>query len=90
MRRLLITAVAAALLSAALLVTAGATAAVNCGGGVTVKGGTACWKAKSIVKEFKNRRKKHVQGFDCSGRKPGGRWVEVNCKLQNKLIHWER
>ena len=88
MRRLLTIALAAGLLSAALLITAGATAAVNCGGGVTVKGGTACWKAKSIVKEFKSRRKMHVQGFDCSGRKSGGRWIEVNCKLQDKRIHW--
>lgn len=88
MRRLLTIALAAGLLSAALWITAGATAAVNCGGGVTVKGGTACWKAKSIVKEFKGRRKMHVQGFDCSGRKSGGRWIEVNCKLQNKRIHW--
>jgi hypothetical protein len=89
MRRLLTITVAAALLCAALLITAGATAAVNCGGGVTVKGGTACWKAKAIVKEFKNRRKMHVQGFDCAGRRAGGRWIEVNCKLQNKRIHWE-
>ena len=88
MRRLLTTAVAAGLLCAALLITAGATAAINCGGGVTVKGGTACSKAMRIVKEFKNRRKAHVQGFDCSGRRAGGRWVEVNCKLQNKRIHW--
>ncbi|HEY7267784.1 MAG TPA: hypothetical protein VH501_08830 [Solirubrobacterales bacterium] len=91
MRGVLASAVAAAgLLCAALLLTAGATAAVSCGFGVTVKGGTACWKAKKIVKEFKNRRKTHVQGFDCSGRRPGGRWLEVNCKLQNKRIHWER
>jgi hypothetical protein len=88
MRRLLTIALAAGLLCSALLITAGATAAVNCGGGVTVKGGTACWKAKSIVKEFKNRRKTHVQGFDCTGSRAGGRWVEVNCKLQNKRIHW--
>ncbi|HEY1237497.1 MAG TPA: hypothetical protein VGE91_04115 [Solirubrobacterales bacterium] len=90
MRRLLITTVAAGLLCAAVLFTAGATAAVKCGGGVTVKGGTACWKAKKIVKEFKGRRKAHVQGFDCSGRRSGGRWIEVNCKLQNKRIHWQR
>jgi hypothetical protein len=82
-------AVLATMLCAMALLAANATAAVNCGGGVTVKGGTACWKAKSIVKEFKNRRKAHVQGFDCSGRRSGGRWIEVNCKLQNKRIHWE-
>jgi hypothetical protein len=89
MKRLLTTAALAALLCTGLLLAAGATAAVKCGGGVTVKGGTACWKAKSIVKEFKNRRKTHVQGFDCTGSRAGGRWVEVNCKLQNKRIHWE-
>ena len=82
-------AVLAVVLCAMALLAAGASAAVNCGGGVTVKGGTACWKAKSIVKEFKNRRKAHVQGFDCSGRRSGVRWIEVNCKLQNKRIHWE-
>jgi len=89
MRGLLTSLVLAAMVTAALLLTAGATAAVNCGGGVTVKGGTACWKAKSIVKEFKSRGKSHVQGFDCGGRKAGGRWVEVTCTLDNKRIHWE-
>ena len=88
MKRLLTLAALACLLSAVSLITAGPASAVDCGGGVTVKGGTACWKAKSIVKEFKNRRKGHVQGFDCTGRRSGGRWVEVNCKLQNKRIHW--
>jgi hypothetical protein len=88
MRRLLTLAALACLLCAVSLIAAGPASAVNCGGGVTVKGGTACWKAKSIVKEFKNRRKAHVQGFDCTGSRSGGRWVEVNCKLQNKRIHW--
>jgi hypothetical protein len=89
MRRLLTTAVVTCLFCAGLLIGAGSAGAVNCGGGVTVKGGTACWKAKSIVKEFKTRGKAHVQGFDCSGRKSGGHWIEVNCKLQRKRIHWE-
>jgi hypothetical protein len=89
MRRLLTTCVLACLVCAGLLIAAAPAGAVNCGGGVTVKGGTACWKAKAIVKEFKSRRKAHVQGFDCSGRSSGGRIVEVNCKLQNKRIHWE-
>jgi hypothetical protein len=89
MNRLLTIALTSALLCTALLLTAGTAAAINCGGGVTVKGGTACWKGKSIVKEFKTTRKGHVQGFDCSGRRSNGRWVEVNCKLQNKRIHWE-
>jgi hypothetical protein len=88
MRRLLTAAVLTAVLCAGLVIAAGSAAAVNCGGGVTVKGGTACWKAKSIVKEFKNRRKTHVQGFDCSGSRSGGRWIEVTCTLQNKRIHW--
>jgi hypothetical protein len=88
MRRLLTTATLAGLLCTLALLAAGATAAVNCGGGVTVKGGTACWKAKAIVKEFKNRRKAHVQGFDCSGSRSGGRWVSVTCTLQSKRIHW--
>ena len=89
MRRLLTTAVVTCLFCAGLLIAAGSAGAVNCGGGVTVKGGTACRKAKSIVKEFKTRGKAHVQGFDCSGRKSGGHWIEVNCKLQRKRIHWE-
>ena len=89
MRRLLTITVTSCVLCAALLIGVSSAGAKECGGGVTVKGGTACWKAKSIVKEFKNRRKAHVQGFDCSGRRAGGRWVEVNCKLQNKRIHWE-
>ena len=87
MRRLLTTAVLACLVCVGLLIAAVPAGAVDCGG-VTVKGGTACWKAKSIVKEYKKRRKSHVQGFDCSGRSSGGRIVEVNCKLQNKRIHW--
>ena len=88
MRRLLTIAAASCVLCAALLIDVSPAGAKECGGGVTVNGGTACWKAKSIVKEFKNRGKSHVQGFDCSGRKSGGRWVEVNCKLQKKRIHW--
>jgi hypothetical protein len=89
MKRLLTTALLAGILCTALLIAASASAAVNCGGGVTVKGGTACWKAKSIVKEFKKTRKPHIQGFDCNGRSSGGRLVVVNCKLQDKRIHWE-
>ena len=89
MRRLLIIATLAGLLCAAFLVTAGQAGAVNCGGGVTVKGGTPCWKAKRIVKEFRKTRKANVQGFKCRGKSSGGRLVVVNCKLQNKRIHWE-
>jgi len=89
MKRLLTTAALACLACVGVLFAAVPAGAVDCGGGVTVKGGTACWKGKAIVKEFKKRRKPHVQGFDCSGRSSGGRIVEVNCKLQNKRIHWE-
>jgi hypothetical protein len=72
-----------------LLVAAGPAAAVECGGGVSVKGGTPCWKAKRIVKEFRKTRKQSVQGFSCRGGSSGGRLVVVNCKLLNKKIHWE-
>jgi hypothetical protein len=89
MRRFLISVGLAAILTAALLALAGPAAAVDCGGGVTVKGGTPCWKAKRIVKEFRRTRKSKVQGFSCSGRTSGGRVVVVNCKLVNKRIHWE-
>jgi hypothetical protein len=82
-------AVLTVLLFAMALLATGASAAVNCGGGVTVTGGTPCWKAKRIVKEFKKTRKGQVQGFSCSGRSSGGRLVAVNCKLLNKKIHWE-
>jgi hypothetical protein len=89
MGRFLVVATVAAALCVTALLAVSAAAAVNCGGGVTVKGGTACWKARSIVKEFKRRQKTHVQGFDCSGSKSGGRWTEVTCTLQGKRIHWE-
>jgi hypothetical protein len=89
MRRLVTTTILACLICAALLISAGAAAAVNCGGGVTVKGGTPCWKAKRIVKEFKKTRKGRIQGFNCGGKTSGGRLVVANCKLQNKTIHWE-
>jgi hypothetical protein len=81
-------AVLVVLLCAMAVLASGASAAVNCGGGVTVTGGTPCWKAKRIVKEFKKTRKGKVQGFSCSGRSSGGRLVAVNCKLMNKKIHW--
>jgi hypothetical protein len=89
MNRLLISVILAATFLLALLVAAAPAAAVDCGGGVTVKGGTPCWKAKRIVKEFRKTRKGSVQGFSCSGRTSGGRVVLVNCRLLNKKIHWE-
>jgi hypothetical protein len=84
MNQLLISVILVGVFLLALLVAAGPAAAVNCGGGVTVKGGTPCWKAKRIVKEFRKTRKARVQGFKCSGSA-----TVVNCKLQNKRIHWE-
>jgi hypothetical protein len=89
MNHLLLTAILVVIASVGLLFASGASGAVKCGGGVTVKGGTPCWKAKRIVKEFQKTRKASVQGFKCSGRSSGGRLVVVNCKLQNKLIRWE-
>jgi len=89
MNRLLISVILAGAFVLSLLVAAGPAAAVACGGGVSVKGGTPCWKAKRIVKEYKKTRKGSVQGFSCSGRTSGGRVVVVNCKLLNKKIHWE-
>ena len=49
MGRFLVIATVAAALGLTALLAVGASAAVNCGGGVTVKGGTACWKAKSTM-----------------------------------------
>jgi len=89
MKQLLLSVTVACAFALVLLVTAGPATAVECGGGVTVKGGTPCWKAKRIVKEFKKTRKGKVQGFSCSGNVSNGRVVAVNCKLLNKNIHWE-
>jgi hypothetical protein len=89
MNHLLISVILVATFLLALLVAAGPASAVECGGGVSVKGGTPCWKAKRIVKEFRKTRKQSVQGFTCSGKTSGDRVVVVNCKLLNKKIHWE-
>jgi hypothetical protein len=89
MKQVLISVIVACSFALVLLVAAGPATAVTCGGGVTVKGGTPCWKAKRIVKEFKKTRKGKVQGFSCSGSVASGRVVTVNCKLLNKKIHWE-
>jgi hypothetical protein len=89
MNHVLMSAILVGIACVGLLLASSSSAAVGCGGGVTVKGGTPCWKAKRIVREFKKHGKDRVQGFNCSGRRSGGGWVEVNCKLQNKLIHWE-
>jgi hypothetical protein len=88
MNQLFFSAILVALACIAVLAPS-ASAAVNCGGGVTVKGGTPCWKAKRIIKEFKKTRKGRVQGFNCSGNSSGGRLVAVKCRLQSKVLHWE-
>jgi hypothetical protein len=88
MTRTLIGAVMAASLALALLAP-GASAARNCGGGVTVTGAVDCGKAKRIVKEFIRTRKTNLQGYKCSGRGSGGRLSVVNCRQQEKLIHWK-
>jgi hypothetical protein len=88
MRRLLISLVLSGALCAATLLTAGAAAAVDCGGHVTANG-VACYKARAIVKEYKKTRKKHIQGFNCTGKKSGGRITVVDCRLQEKRIHWK-
>jgi hypothetical protein len=88
MKHVLFSAILVAIACIGLLLASNA-AAVSCGGGVTVKGSTPCWKAKRIVKEFKKTRKASVQGFRCSGKSSGGRLVVVNCRLQGKHIHWE-
>jgi hypothetical protein len=89
MRGLLTTVLLAALLCAAVVFTSGAIAAVSCGGHVTVTGDTSCRKAKAIVAEYKKTRKRHIQGFNCSSKSSGGRITVVNCKLQDKRIHWK-
>jgi hypothetical protein len=88
MKRLLTSAIVAASLFVAVVITAGAAAAVSCGGHVTASG-VACYKARSIVNEFKKTRKKHIQGFTCSGKSSGGHITVVNCHLQDKRIHWK-
>jgi hypothetical protein len=84
MNHLLISTLLIASFCIALLLATPASAAKSCGGGVTVKGSTPCWKAKKIIKEFRKTRKARIQGFTCSGSA-----TVVNCKLQNKRIHWE-
>jgi hypothetical protein len=79
----------AAAMAAALLAAPGAGASTSCGGHVTVKGAVPCYKARAIVKEFKRTRKQEVQGFKCSGTISGGQVTEVNCRLQQKRIHWK-
>ena len=66
-----------------------AVAARSCGGGVTVTGAVDCGKAKRIVKEFIRTRKANIQGYKCIGRSSGGRLSVVNCRLQERLIHWK-
>ncbi len=87
MRRLLLISCLLTMACTALLA-AGPASAVSCGGHVTANG-VACYKARSIVTEYKKTRKHHIQGFTCSGKSSGGRITVVNCHLQEKRIHWK-
>jgi hypothetical protein len=87
-RRVLLSALLTAALAVAVLASSGASAAVSCGGHVTVSGPTSCYKARAIVKEFRKTRKHKIQGFKCSGRASGGRVTKVTCKALGKRIHW--
>jgi hypothetical protein len=89
MKGLLTAMLVAALLCASVLLTTSAIAAVSCGGHVTVTGATSCRKAKAIVAEYKKTRKRHIQGFNCTSKSSGGRITVVNCRLQDKRIHWK-
>jgi len=87
-RRVLVGALLAAAIALVAPVSPGA-AATSCGGGVTVKGPVPCYKARSIVKEFKKTRKHKIQGFKCGGTISGGRVTEVTCREPGKRIHWK-
>jgi hypothetical protein len=87
-RRVLIGALLAAAIALAALPTPGS-AATSCGGHVTVTGPVPCYKARSIVKEFKKTRKHKIQGFKCLGTVRSGRVTEVTCREPGKRIHWK-
>ena len=89
MRPFLLSALLAATLALAMLASPAATAAIGCGGHVTVRGPVPCYKARAIVKEFKRTRKHRIQGFKCAGTIRGGRFTEVTCKALGKRIHWK-
>jgi hypothetical protein len=88
MKRLLIPSLVLAAVIVALLPTPGV-AARSCGHGVTVSGDVPCYKARSIVNEWKKTRKTHIQGYKCSGTVSGGRVTAVKCRLQDKTIRWK-
>jgi hypothetical protein len=87
-RRLLITGLSAATLSTALLVS-DAGAARSCGNNVTVTGSVPCYKARSIVREFKKTRRRQIQGFTCRGAIYGGEVRAVDCRAMEKRIRWK-
>ena len=64
-------------------------AATSCGGHVTVTGPVPCYKARSIVTEFKKTRKHQIQGFKCGGSLRSGRITAVTCREPGKKIHWK-
>ena len=88
MRLLLIGALIAATITVAALA-GSSSAATSCGGQVTVTGPVACYKARSIVKEFKKTRKHKIQGFKCGGTIRSGRVTAVTCREPGKKIHWK-
>jgi hypothetical protein len=88
MRRLLISGLFAATVSSGLLVSdAGATR--SCGNNVTVTGSVPCYKARSIVREFKKTRRRQIQGFTCRGAIYGGQVRAVYCRAMEKRIRWK-
>jgi hypothetical protein len=88
MRRVLIPALVLAAVIVALLPSPGL-AARSCGHGVTVTGDVPCYKARSIVSEWKKTRRSHIQGYKCSGTVSGGRVTAVKCRLLDKIIRWK-
>ena len=88
MRRVLIAALLAATLGLIALASPGS-AATSCGGHVTVTGPVACYKARSIVREFKRTRKHKIQGYACGGTVRSGRVTAVTCREPGKKIHWK-
>jgi hypothetical protein len=90
MKRILATIAPTAALAAALIAIPRPAAAADCG---MLKGGTlktkgrvsSCGKARSIIRDFLKTRNRSIQGYTCSG---SSRRVE--CKLDRKLIIWQR
>jgi len=87
-RRLLPGGLLAATIALIALPTSGS-ASIGCGHRVTVTGQVPCYKARSIVREFKKTRMRKIQGFKCSGTIRSGRVVAVTCIEPGKRIHWK-